>query len=95
MRLVQVLTPADKVRMRYFCEEMQLKIEENEFVERLNCDEATFHISGKVNRHNVHIWGNEQPHAQREHQRDSPKVNFFCVVSARKCTAHYSSLKQV
>jgi hypothetical protein len=29
---------------------MQLKMEDNDFVERLVfCDEATFHISGKVN----------------------------------------------
>jgi hypothetical protein len=37
-----------------------------------------------VNRHNVHIWGTKQPHAQIEHQRDSPKVNVFCVVSCEK-----------
>ena len=44
------------------------------------CDEATFHISGKVNGHNVLIWGTEKPHAQIEHQHDSPKANVFCVV---------------
>ena len=25
-------------------------------------DEAYFHVSGKVNRHNVRIWGSENPH---------------------------------
>jgi hypothetical protein len=55
------------------------------FVERLIfCDEAIFHISGKVNRHNVHICGTEQPHAQIEHQCDSPKLNVFCAVSREK-----------
>jgi hypothetical protein len=34
-----------------------------------------------MNRHNVPTWGAEQPHAQIEHQRDSPKVNIFCAVS--------------
>ena len=54
MRLVQALTPSDKVKRRDFCEEMRLKMEENDFVERLIfCDESTFHISGKVKRHNV------------------------------------------
>jgi len=44
MRLVQALTPANKVKMRDFCEEMQLKMEESDFVGRLTfCDEATFH----------------------------------------------------
>jgi len=63
MRLVQDLTPADKVKRRDFCEEMQLKMEENDFVERrISSDEATFRISGKVNVHNVRVWGTEQSH---------------------------------
>ena len=64
---------------------MQSKMEENYFVERLIFyDEATFHMSRKVNVHNVWIWGTEQPHAQIKHQRDSPKVNVFCAVSREK-----------
>jgi len=52
--LVQALTTADKVKRRDFCEEMHLKMEENDFVERIIfCDEATFHIRGNVNGHNV------------------------------------------
>jgi hypothetical protein len=83
--MVQALTPADKVKRREFCEETQLKMGEDGFVERLIfSDEDTFHISGKVNRHNVHIWGTKHPRAQIEHQRDSLKVNVFCVVSCEK-----------
>jgi hypothetical protein len=81
MQLVQALTPADKEKRCESCEEMQLKMGEGGFIERLISDEATFHISGKVNGHNVHIWGTEQPHAQTEHQRDSPKVSVFCGMS--------------
>jgi hypothetical protein len=33
MRLVQAPTPADKAEKREFCEEMQLKMEEDVFVE--------------------------------------------------------------
>ena len=56
MRLVQALTPADTVKRRDCCEKMQLKMEENDFVERIIfSDEATFHISGKVNGHNVSV----------------------------------------
>jgi len=40
-------------------------------------DEVTFHLSGKVNRHNVRIWGTENPHEIVEHVRDSPKLNFL------------------
>ncbi|PNF14455.1 hypothetical protein B7P43_G01713 [Cryptotermes secundus] len=84
MQLVQALKPADKEKRHDFCEEMQLKTEEDGFVGRLISDEAMFHISGKVNRHNVHSWRTEQPQAQIEHQHDSPKVNVFCAVSREK-----------
>jgi len=60
-------------------------MEENDFVERLIfCDEATFHISGKVNVHNVHIWGTEQPREKLEHQRDSSKVNVLYAVARKR-----------
>jgi hypothetical protein len=82
---VQALTPADEVKKKRheFWEEMQMKMGEDDFVERLISDEATFHISGKVNRHNVRIRGTQQPHAQTEHQR----------CPTRKYTANFSSLK--
>jgi hypothetical protein len=44
MRLVQTVTPAVRMKRREFCEEMQVKIEEDGFVERLICGEATSHI---------------------------------------------------
>jgi hypothetical protein len=43
-----------------------------------------FHVCYKVNRHNVHIWGMENPHALVEHIRDLPKVNVFFAVSSCK-----------
>ncbi|KAJ4449078.1 hypothetical protein ANN_00473 [Periplaneta americana] len=43
-------------------------------------DEATFHVSGKVNRHNCRIWGSENPSVVIEHQRDSPKWNVWCGI---------------
>ncbi|GBN87611.1 hypothetical protein AVEN_135866-1 [Araneus ventricosus] len=47
-------------------------------------DETTFHLSGKVNRHNVRVWGAEFPHVTVELERDSPKVNVFCAISKTK-----------
>ena len=44
-------------------------------------DEATCHLSGKVNRYNVRIWGSENPHANLEVERDSQKLNVLCAVS--------------
>jgi hypothetical protein len=92
MRLIQALTLADKVKRREFYKEMQLKMEEDGFIERLIfSNEATFHISDKVNRHNVGIWGTKQPHAQTEHQHDSKSQRFLSGVpreSARPIFLH-------
>jgi hypothetical protein len=57
-------------------------MDDDEFATRLIfSDEATFHLSGKVDRHNVRVCGTENPHATTEHQRDSPKLNVFCSIS--------------
>ena len=47
-------------------------------------DEATFHISGRVNRHNCRIWGEENPHELYEHERDSPKVTVWCAMARNR-----------
>jgi hypothetical protein len=73
------------VKRSEFCEEVRLKMEEVDFAERLVfSDEAASHISGKVTRHNVRIWGTEQQLAQIDPQRVSLKVNVFCAVSREK-----------
>ena len=60
-------------------------ISDDHFLEKVEfSDEATFHVSGAVNRRNVKIWGSENPHAYVEHQHDSPKVNVFCAISSEK-----------
>jgi hypothetical protein len=45
-------------------------------------DEATFHISGHVKRHNTIFWGTENPRVIPEHERASVKVNAWCAVTA-------------
>jgi hypothetical protein len=65
--------------------DFQQWLEEHRFVEKLVfSDEATFHVCGKVNHHNVHIWGTENPHATMEHVCDLPKVNVFCAIAPCK-----------
>jgi hypothetical protein len=44
-------------------------------------DEATFHLSGKVNPIMEIIWEPQNPYQVVEHVRDSPRVEVFCVVS--------------
>ena len=82
LQLVQAITADGKQRRKQFCVDMQEKLEEVEFNERLVFSgEATFHKNGKVNRHNVCVWGEENPHATIKHYRDSQKMNVFCAIS--------------
>jgi hypothetical protein len=41
---------------------------------RYTFSDANFHINSKVNQHNVHVCGTENPHITIKHQRDSSKV---------------------
>ncbi|PNF28274.1 hypothetical protein B7P43_G06511 [Cryptotermes secundus] len=85
LQLLQAVKPQDKVARTHLAEDIQEKMEDDGFVERLVfIDEATFYLIGIVNRHNVRIWGTQNPHAQIEHERDSPKINVFCAVSQQK-----------
>ena len=64
---------------------MQAMLEEDGFDDRLVfSNEATFHLTGKVNKHNTCIWGTEHPHSMLEHVQDSPKVNVFCTISKKR-----------
>ena len=47
-------------------------------------DEATFHLCGKVSKHNARIWGTERPTTFLEHERNSPKINVLCGLSCEK-----------
>ncbi|PSN43644.1 hypothetical protein C0J52_16671 [Blattella germanica] len=51
-----------------FCNEIQNAIDSD-------------NVSGKVNKHNVRIWGLQNPPEHIEHVRDSPKVNVFFAIS--------------
>jgi len=51
--------------------------------------EPTFHVSGKVNKQNVRIWGTEKPHRIVENERDSLKTNVFCAISTSKVYGPY------
>jgi hypothetical protein len=59
LQIVQALQPNDRPRRAAFATEILHRIDEdNDYLKRVVfSDEATFHISGKVNRHNVRIWG--------------------------------------
>lgn len=44
-------------------------------------DEATFHLSGFVNKHNIRYWCENNPHATFETVTNSPKLNVWCALS--------------
>ena len=61
VQIVQSLQPDDGPRRASFATEIMRRIaEDNDYLKRV-CfsDEATFHSSGVVNRHNVRIWCSE------------------------------------
>ena len=85
LQLLQAITPEDKVKRLEFCIQLQQRLEDDGFDGRLVfSDEATFFTNGKVNKHNVRIWGTENPRVVEQHIRDSPKVSVFCAVTSSK-----------
>ncbi|PNF14136.1 hypothetical protein B7P43_G18364, partial [Cryptotermes secundus] len=85
LQLLQQLKPEDYDKRLEFCVTMQKALEDEDFAAKLIfSDEATFHLSGMVNRHNVRLWGTENPRAIVALERDSPKVNVFYAMSQTK-----------
>lgn len=81
--MLQALRPTDEVARLNFCHHLTEELDENVTNKLVFSDEACFHLSGKVNRHNLRIWGTEKPHETIQHERDSPKVNVFCAISKK------------
>jgi hypothetical protein len=85
LQLVQALSCDDRMVRYSLCMSMQQWNEEDYFFNRLIFgEESTFHLSGKVKKHNVRIWGTENPRDLVQNVRDSPKINVFCAVSRTK-----------
>ena len=81
IQMHQMLLEKDYYAQLIFCHLFNEKIvNDASFMSHLMfSDEAIFHVSGKVSRHNCHIWGTQKPLAFEEHERDSPKVNVWCA----------------
>ena len=79
-QIVQALKPDDRPRQAVFAEESFLRIDDDNGYLNSVCfsDEATFHVSGKVYKHNIRIWGSQYPCEVLERERDSPKINVWC-----------------
>ncbi|KAJ4449693.1 hypothetical protein ANN_01097 [Periplaneta americana] len=83
VQLMQRLEPDDKSKRVEFASTMLDRLgADPDFISKIFfSDEATFHVSDKVNRHNVRIWGSQNPQAIQEHVRDSPKLNMWWGLS--------------
>ena len=59
VQMLQALQPNNMPRRKEFAVNMLQRISEDEaFFKQVSfSDEATFHVSGKLNKHNVRIWG--------------------------------------
>ena len=86
IQVVQHLQVADYAARMDGCNALIWNIDnDNRFLTNIIfSDEATFHISGRVNRHNCRIWGDENPCELYEHERDSPKVSVWCGLAANQ-----------
>lgn len=83
LQLVQAMTEKVKeVRKQFYEFVIHEFNNDNFFMSKIVfSNEATFHINGKVNHHNVCIWGISNLHSTIEVERYSPKVNVFCTMS--------------
>ena len=79
MQILQELKPNDGPKCKAFALEMLSRIEDDEdYLKKVMfTDEACFHVSGKVNRHNVRIWGSKNSHMVIQHIRNSHKVSVW------------------
>ena len=80
IQITQKIKHDDKHKRLTFAASVLDKIDENNsYLDHIRfSEESTFHISGKVNRHNFRIWGSENPSVVFQHERDSPKDNVWC-----------------
>lgn len=74
MKLVQELGQGDFDKRLDFCELMDERIRDPNFLKNI-CfsDESTFHLNGYVNRHNCRYWCQENPHEYREAHTQRPQ----------------------
>jgi len=79
LQLLHHIKPDDHRKRTDFAVEMLSHIQENgNYLDLvLFSDELTFHVCGKVNRHNCRIWGSENPNQVIKYERDTPKLNVW------------------
>lgn len=95
LQVVQKLEAEDYAARRAMCYDLcEAADRENLMGHILFTDEATFHVCGRVHRHNCRIWADEMPHDTMEWERHSPKVNVWLGLTKRKVYGPYMFAEQ-
>ena len=86
----QFLSDGDDDRRREFCETMQQKFKEDPaFYRKLTfSDECLFALNGSVNKHNVHYWGEENPHIRYRNRRKSHNLTVWACIGYNGVVAY-------
>jgi hypothetical protein len=96
-QLLQHVTAQDKEVRYTFSSDFLSRLEDDELftAKIIFSDEATFHLSGDVNRHNLTVWGSNNRHEVIELTRDSPKMNVFVLCPSKIRLCLFFSLPKV
>jgi hypothetical protein len=86
LQTLQALHVNDHLLRHVFCREETLRIENDplHLNNLLHSDEANFHLSGSVNRHNFRYWSDDNPHWVTEEPLHSPKVIVWAAVGVKR-----------
>lgn len=83
IHLIQELSEDDFDRRTEFCETMMNMIDDDPLLlgNIVFSDEATFELTGNVNRHNFRYWSDNNPHWMREKKTQNPqKLNVWAGI---------------
>jgi len=84
IQMVQQLSDDHRHQLDFCLKLQDLMSSNDHFLEKVQfSDDATFHVSGAVNHHNVRIWGSENPHAYVQHQHNSPSQCVLCNLQSK------------
>ena len=76
----QELTDGDDDRRRQFCETMNDRfVNDPAFLRKLSSDECVFHLTGSINKHNIHYWSTTIPHERITNPGQTPSLTWACV----------------
>jgi hypothetical protein len=91
MQVVHALKPGDYAMRVGFCEHMlQLLVDDPQLIDNLwMSDEAHFHLSGYVNKHNFRYWAAANPRQLHKRPLHSAKVTVWCVISSNGVIGPY------